>query len=234
MNVPADLVGLVRLRAEAMPAKTAFRFVPDGPGGVESLTYEQLAQSSASFGAWLRTHACRGERVVIALPPGIGFVRAYFGCLQAGCVAVPVVAPSPRRAIGAFRAIVEDCAAKTVLLTHGLLESLAVAIAADPMLSSLHWLEIEAFESAPTSARSGLDPTATDPAMIQYTSGSMSTPKGVVVSHGNLLDNVATIQSALGITPDMHAVFWLPPYHDMGLVGGIVHTVHAGLTATLL
>lgn len=205
--------------------RLAFTF-QDGAASPESAwTYGQLASSAAAIATQLRAAAARRRRPVIcALPPGPAFVAAFFGCLWDGFIAVPC-AP-PRAGVGwtQVRELAERCGAELCLVeaageAAGCASGLrCVIIPSEPML-------------APTAP-----PTAqlTDVAYLQYTSGSTGVPKGVVVRHGSLMANSAAIAEAFQHTCDSIGVIWLPPHHDMGLVGGVVQPIYAGFPVHLM
>ena len=233
MSAPSTIVELLQLRAAETPGKTAFQFLVDGDDTAISLTYNELASASKTLGALLQSEECQGERVLLSLPPGLDFIVGYFGALYAGCLAVPLVPPRPNRSLEAFQSIIADCGARVVLTSRSLLKALEPRIAAEPDLARLRWIAIDERVHDLALPWRMPDINSLSPAMIQYTSGSTSSPKGVVVSHANLLTNSGLIQAGIGAGCDTPGAFWLPPYHDMGLIGGILQTIYSGATTTL-
>jgi non-ribosomal peptide synthase protein (TIGR01720 family) len=175
---------------------------------------------------------------LLLYPPGLDFIGAYFGCLYAGVVAVPTYPPRRKRRDPRLVGIALDSQALIALTTSDILADLKRRQAQMPELASLHWLATDSLDhklasgwQEPAGALAiGRDTLA----FIQYTSGSTGTPKGVMVSHGNLLHNSAQIQQGFEYTPNSHGVFWLPLYHDMGLIGGILQIVYGGASVTLM
>ena len=235
MSLPSTVVELLQRRGAETPDKVAFRFLPDGDDTAVSLTYRELNLAAEALATTLQAEGCEGERILLSLPPGLDFIVAYFGSLFAGGLAVPLVPPRPNRSLDAFRSIIADCCPRVVLSTQSLCKALEPRIAAETAIGSPRWIAVDAMEIENVGAGDWKIPdiNSGSPAMIQYTSGSTSVPKGVIVSHANLLTNSALIQARIGASPDTPGAFWLPPYHDMGLIGGILQTVYSGATTTL-
>ena len=184
-----------------------------------------------------------GERAILLFPPGLEFIIGFFACQYSGLVPVPTCFPKPGRAMPRLESAVHDCAPKLLLADAETLAGI------DPnrvsaAVNSLPSVATDAIGSdqwtADVSARLALI-KATDLGLLQYTSGSTSEPKGVMVSHANLLANLESIRCAFGLhrsdradEPHCSAVFWLPPFHDMGLIGGILEAVFLGGHTTLM
>lgn len=221
-------------KAGQHPEKPAFRFLRDGEEEEAVLTYGGLHRRAVAIGGRLQKTVVAGEPVLLLYPPGLEFIEAFFGCLYAGALAVPAYPPRPRRPSPRLGAIIADARPGLVLSTRRLHSLGRNAFAKVPHLWDLPWLDVEQVDDDSASAWN--DP-ASDPstlAFLQYTSGSTAVPKGVMVSHGNLLHNLAFIGKAFRPRSDGWGVFWLPLYHDMGLVGGILQTLHAGGASTLM
>ncbi|MES1244335.1 MAG: amino acid adenylation domain-containing protein, partial [Acidobacteriota bacterium] len=165
-------------------------------------------------------------------PPGLDFVAAFFGCLYAGAVAVPAYPPRSARGQPRLRSIAADCGASAVLTTSTVAsrESLVERV---PELSGARWLATDDLDE---STGSWQEPhlTGTDPAFLQYTSGSTAEPKGVVVTHGNLVHNEEVIRRSFGQSESSVVVGWLPLYHDMGLIGNVLQPLWCGGEAILM
>ena len=171
--------------------------------------------------------------------PGLEFISAFFGCMYAGVVAVPATYPKPKRPMPRLQRIALDCDAHVALSTGQTLTTLDPdLLSADAATSQ--WIATDELDDEladmwqrPTVAESDL-------AFLQYTSGSTSDPKGVMVSHGNLLNNLECIRQSFGIgeiEDDLLSptgVFWLPAYHDMGLIGGILTPLYMGGRSVLM
>jgi acyl-CoA synthetase (AMP-forming)/AMP-acid ligase II/acyl carrier protein len=180
----------------------------------------------------------QGERVILLFPPGLDFIAGLFGCLFAGAVAVPAYPPRPRGRQHALAAIVAD-ARPALLLTVSSIASRAAALAeGEPALAGLRWLAVDEPAAddeeswAPRWSHPGAD--AGSLAFLQYTSGSTAAPKGVMVSHGNLLHNEEMIRMAFGQSEESVIVSWLPLFHDMGLIGGVLQPLYLGASCILM
>ncbi len=230
----STLVDFLAARAAAMGDKEAFRFIA-GHGEEElTLTYRALHNRAAALAVHLQTLAAQGERALLLFPPGLDFVAAFFGCLYAGIVAVPVTSPARNRGTSSLEAIFHASKPSLILSTtdHRKLIEQCYTHLSD--LLERPWISTERVEEDRHHGwrRPAMDGQQT--AFLQYTSGSTSSPKGVVLSHENLLYNAALIQRAFENTTESSAVFWLPLYHDMGLIGGVVQPVFCGGSCTLL
>ncbi|MBV9789076.1 MAG: AMP-binding protein, partial [Chloroflexi bacterium] len=224
-------------RAEHQTDRLAYTFLVDGETTEAQLTYGELDRKARQIGAILQQHKPAGERALLLYPPGLDYITAFFGCLYAGVVAVPAYPPNPARlsrSLTRLRALVDDATPAVVLTTATHLPIAEVLRTQVPDFPQMTWLatENETADRAdewrhPGASRDTL-------AFLQYTSGSTALPKGVMLSHGNLLHNSTLIQHAFGHTPDSRGVIWLPPYHDMGLIGGVIQPLYAGFPVTLM
>ncbi|MET0395204.1 MAG: AMP-binding protein, partial [Longimicrobiaceae bacterium] len=229
----SSLVELLRLRADADPDRVAYTFLLNGEVEEGHVTYGELDLRARAVAARLQALGARGERALLLYPPGLEYIAALFGCFYAGVTAVPAYPPRPNRADPRLRSIVADCRPALALATRELLGEAERLCAQTPELGGLRWL---ATEDVPAEEAAGwTDPEAQGDtlAFLQYTSGSTAAPKGVMVSHGNLLHNFAVIEGFCGYTPETRSVIWLPPYHDMGLIGGILQPLFTGYWAAL-
>ncbi|GAB4567998.1 MAG: non-ribosomal peptide synthetase [Haliangiales bacterium] len=226
-------VDLVRARASERPDHPVFTFVSRSGRSKQTLTLGELDRRARAVAAQLIDRGLTGERALIAYPPGLSYVVAYFGCLYAGVIAVPIYPPSRGQMSARHLAIAAD--AKPAALVS---EPALAAQLAQHHAGASGWYHADAGDAALAAdaherwQRPALDGDSL--AFLQYTSGSTATPKGVMVTHRNLLANARAIQHAFATGPDTDAVIWLPPYHDMGLIGGILQPLYAGYRATLL
>ncbi len=215
---------------------TAVVFVDFDPDTESTLTYGELDRRARAIAALLRERgAAPGDRALLVYAPGLDYVTGFFGCLYAGVVAVPAYPPDPtrlERTLPRLRAIVAD-ASPRIVLTQGVLAEVAQSLFEDaPELRDLSWLATDGTLEDSTSGPPELSPESL--AFLQYTSGSTGTPKGVRLTHGNLLHNCELIRNNFGHTRRSRAIIWLPPYHDMGLIGGILQPVYAGFPTVLM
>ncbi|MDZ7616979.1 MAG: aminotransferase class I/II-fold pyridoxal phosphate-dependent enzyme, partial [Patescibacteria group bacterium] len=231
---PSTLVHLLRHRARYQPDDTAFVYLVDGEHEQVELTYKELDRQARAIAAWLQQWDLEGERALLLYPAGLEFIAAFFGCLYAGVVAVPVYPPRRNRSMTRIQAIADDAEAKVALTTDTVLNRVEPLIDETPHLKELTWL-------ATCRVPAGIEQQWESPeirgdtlAFLQYTSGSTGTPKGVMLTHANLVHNSALISHGFEHTRSKDGVFWLPSYHDMGLIGGILQPVYLGRPNVLM
>lgn len=242
-----SLVDLLTTHAAYQPDRTAYRHLVTGDldGEIQEISYARLATRSRAVAAWLQERGLAGARAMLLHPPGLEFICGYLGCLSAGVVAVPGVPPQGRsqnhRALTRMKRLIADADAKVILGGREVIAALGTMTEHLPELAEITCMATEDIADEEAAAWREPDLTADSVAFLQYTSGSTSAPRGVVVTHGNLLDNERVITERMGHTPDVIEeydrelfVSWLPVYHDMGLIGPVLNTVHLGVTATLL
>ncbi|MFG3586074.1 fatty acyl-AMP ligase [Streptomyces sp. NPDC047990] len=240
-----SLVDLLTAHASRQPDRTAYRYLVTGDcdGEIQDISYGRLAERSRAVAAWLQERGLAGSRAILLYPPGLEFMSAYLGCLSAGVVAVPGVPPQGRaqnhRALLRTRRLMADADARVILGTREVTSALAETADDLPELTAISCVATEDIPDEAAGSWREPDLTADSVAFLQYTSGSTSAPRGVMVTHGNLLDNERVITEQMGHTPEVieeygHELFvsWLPVYHDMGLIGPVLNAVHLGVTAT--
>lgn len=233
-QVPSTLVHLLHDRAGRRPDKIAFSNMSDGETVDASLTYAELDRRAREVAALLHREGAAGERVLLVYPQCLDFVVAFFGCLYAGAVAVPAYPPSSKRLMPRLDTIISDAAARLALTTEDIRARWAHRVSS-PQTSTTRWIATDALRLDDSSSKQdweGSDPDAL--AVIQYTSGSTSSPKGVMLSHRTVMHNLGAIRDAWQGGDDEVGVFWLPLHHDMGLIGGVLETIYVGGTSTLL
>ena len=225
---------ILRQRASDEPARTAYVYLGDGEREESRVNYAELDQLARAVGAGLNE---RGERALLLYPSGLDFVAAFFGCLYSGVVAVPAYPPHPARpeiTLPKLQAILADSQAKFVLTTTPILEKVAPLFARDEEFKHLRWIATDAIDRARAKDWDETWIAPDDLAFLQYTSGSTSAPKGVMVSHRNLLENSAYIHYGFEHTRASVSVTWLPAYHDMGLIDGIIQPLFGGFTGYVM
>ncbi|HSK63125.1 MAG TPA: condensation domain-containing protein, partial [Pyrinomonadaceae bacterium] len=222
----STLIDLLRFRSLSEPTLTAYRFLADEATGESSITYAALDLRARAVAALLQSRGWRGERVLLLYAPGLEFIAAFFGCLYAGAVAVPLSLPQTKRGFGRVQAIATDAQAAGALTTRRYL--------ARAERLPCEWLTSDdlSHDEAVQWREPSLDSKAL--AYLQYTSGSTSTPKGVMVTHANVLANSAYIQHGFEHGPQSVSLSWLPHFHDMGLVDGIIQPLYSGFTGLLM
>ncbi len=233
----ASLQDVLRRRAEQFGDRRAYTF--KGKEGDETTTFAELDLKARRIGATLQQTVERGDRVLLLFDAGLDFVAAFFGCLYAGVLAVPTTYPKPRRPMPRLATIARDCDAVAVLTDSATLSTLDGSLTGRE-LPDMKWIAVDSIDA---DADKSLVEAKVEPnqlAFLQYTSGSTSDPKGVMVSHANLLHNLETIRQGFGLRSAedggeiQTGVFWLPAYHDMGLVGGILETLYVGGHSVLM
>lgn len=230
MTRPAtSLPDVLRERAHTDADRVAYRFLDDTGAEADRLTYAALHARASSVAAHLRSVCAPGERALLVFPPGLDFLAAYFGCLYARVIAVPVNPPRRDHVQLATRSIVQDCAPAAVLTVTQTLHPLRTALG--PLLPHAHWVTVDTVGTAEFAAEP-LEPDAV--AFLQYTSGSTSTPKGVMVSHRNLAANQEMIRQAFGHDSSSTVVGWAPLFHDQGLIGNVLQPLWVGATSVLM
>ncbi|HJT30041.1 MAG TPA: amino acid adenylation domain-containing protein, partial [Pyrinomonadaceae bacterium] len=228
------LIELLAHRAMQQAHRCAYTFLPEGESEEVRVTYGELEERVRSVGAALAKMGASGERVMLLFPAGLDYVAAFFGCLYAGAVAVPAYPPRPNRSLDRIESIADDSQAVIALTTSQSLSKAKTFVAESPVLSKLQWLSLKELEA---ERPGNWGPTFPDPnalAYLQYTSGSTAQPKGVMISHANVLNNAAYIHHGFEHTPESISLSWLPHFHDMGLIDGIIVPLFGGFHGYLM
>ena len=227
----SSLVTLLAGRAESQPEERAYVFLSDRGAEEAVITFRELDDAARALAARLTKVAQPGDRVILVFPPGLEFLIAFFGCLIARVIAVPMMVPRRRSARDSSAGIMANCE-PVVALT-----SPAFAVRKDLQARFLNeqilWLSVDLTQTERTAADLP-NPEPEDIAFLQYTSGSTSEPKGVAVSHANLLANLEMIRVSLGNTKQSTYVNWVPLYHDMGLILNALEALYVGSLCVLM
>jgi len=231
---PSNLVELLRHRARCQPKDIAFTYLVDGEDEQVHITYEELDRQARAIGAWLESYDLVGERALLLYPAGLEFIAAFFGCLYAGVTAVTAYPPRRNRSLERIQAIADDAQAKAALTTDIVLSRVEPLIDETPHLKELTWLATCRVPDGMETRWEIPDIHGGTLAFLQYTSGSTGTPKGVMLNHANLVHNSALIAFTFEHTRSGTGVFWLPSYHDMGLIGGILQPIYIGRPNVLM
>ncbi len=233
MHVFSSFVDLLRERAAAHPDRLAFSFLQDGETETDRWSFAELDQRARAIAASLLARGLSKKRALLLYNPSLEFVSSFFGCLYANVVAVPAYPPRSSQLVTRLNLIIRDAQASIALTTSSLKDSIGKHISNDdcPQIDCIATDSVD-LESASQWTYKNINPE--DLAFLQYTSGSTGSPKGVMVGHGNLISNTQFINQCFGVEAGATAVSWLPPYHDMGLVGGILQPLFIGASMILM
>ncbi|MVF12550.1 amino acid adenylation domain-containing protein [Ketobacter sp. MCCC 1A13808] len=230
----SSLVELLEKRAAEQPDKVVYTFLPDGDDQGITVTYQELQQRARANACRFAQSAQAGSRALLLFPSGLEFIYAFFGCLYAGIIAVPAYPPRRNQNLGRLKSIIRDSDPAIVLVTSKVLKTAQPLFAESEELSGLPFVTVDLDDDesendwqCPQIDRDSL-------AFLQYTSGSTGNPKGVMVSHGNLIYNESMITSGFSSTRDEIAVSWLPLFHDMGLIGTTLQPLYLGASAVFM
>jgi acetylornithine/succinyldiaminopimelate/putrescine aminotransferase/acyl-CoA synthetase (AMP-forming)/AMP-acid ligase II/predicted amino acid dehydrogenase/acyl carrier protein len=227
------MIDLLTLRAEESPHKSAYEFLTAGEE-TETLTFAELDQRARAIAARLQQRKAKGERVLLLFPPGIDYIVAFYGCLAAGAVAVPAYPPRLNRNLERLEGIIEDARPKIVLTTETVFRQMQSRFSESLQLTKLEWVIAREVPSSEADTWTNPDVIDETIAFLQYTSASTSKPKGVIVSHGNILHNQLLMKEAVQHNSETIAVSWLPLFHDMGLISVVLASLYNGMPCHLM
>ena len=229
-----SLVDVLRHRAQHSPSKIAYTFLPEGDQQAKTLTYAELDEQVRAVAAQLQRIGCQGKRVLLLLPSGEDYVIGFLGCLYARAVPVTVYSPGSKRRLRRIEVIAHDADPAAVLTTEHFVSSVDQALinaagSADVARLTLGQIPLSC---APDWQRPAIDRTSL--AYLQFTSGSTAQPKGVMITHGNLLHNHQIMKAAWAQDENSVIVGWLPLFHDLGLIGVVLQSLMLGAHAVLM
>lgn len=252
------LIDVLKNRAVIQADVLAFRFLRKDKEP-ETITYKSLDRKARAIAATLQHRGIKmGDRVILIYPPGLDLIAAYFGCLYAGAIAVPVYPPFNSKLVEKLQSIIKNSEAKILLSTTIVTQQLRQLkflklLIRMPVLKQLakrylakyseltqwdlekfSWMTTDDIPLSQVDNWKQLMISADHIAFLQYTSGSTGHPKGVMVSHENLLHNLSLIRQGFNVAENSVGVSWLPPYHDMGLIGGILQPLFSGVPSILM
>ncbi len=232
-----SLAQILHRRAERHPERRALTHLIRGTEERKAYSFAGLDARARTIAALLTAHGMEGERVLLLYPQGVEYAEAFLGCLYAGAVAVPAYPPDPtrlERTLGRLLGIIADCRPRVVLATVEICAMAEAITQQVPGLAELKWLATNPEDLGVGPLESPVNARSDQLAFLQYTSGSTSSPKGVMVSHGNLLANLAHIRRSMRLSEDSCSATWLPSFHDMGLVDGLLGGLYSGYPAYLM
>ncbi|HEY9770976.1 MAG TPA: fatty acyl-AMP ligase [Coleofasciculaceae cyanobacterium] len=230
----ATLVDILQIRAMEQPDQAIYNFLVDGETEEVSLTYGQLEQKAKAIAAKLQSVSSLQDRVLLLFPAGIDYITAFFGCLYAGAIAIPAYPPRPNRSLNRIHNILQNAQTNIALTSSDTLKGLERQLESTPELQNLRWITTDTIDSDAGSDWYKPDIDNDDIAFLQYTSGSTAEPKGVKIAYRNLLHNLEAIHLCFRHSSQSRGVIWLPPYHDMGLIGGVLQPLFGDFPVTLM
>ena len=225
------LAEILRHRADHTPKRLPYTFLADGETAEQSFTFQELDRRARAIASVLQAEYPRGSRAILLYEAGLEFIAAFFACLYAGLLAVPVYPPQPQRlniTLPRLHAILRDAEPVVILTSRDVLTLLQALPFREKVFNQIPWLSSDDIQDSLVSSWSETSPRAEDIAFLQYTSGSTAQPKGIMVSHANIMRNLEMIRHAFQSTADSNYVSWLPHYHDMGLIGNLLQTLYLG------
>jgi amino acid adenylation domain-containing protein len=224
----STFVEVLRFRSATQPNQAAFTLLLDGETEHATLTYHELDKLARRVATRLQELGLTGKQALLLYPAGLDFIVGYLGCLYAGVIAVTAYPPRNERNTPRIKAISKDAQASIALTTTEILPTVRSLMTKSTDLETLQWLTTD-------NLPLGLEDSWQEPSIdsdtigfLQYTSGSTGIPKGVMISHGNLLHNAATTYQFMEHSLESKFITWLPSYHDMGLIGGILQPLYGG------
>ena len=223
-----NLVDRLSYWGQHTPDAIAYYYLVDGEEEEEYVTYGELDRRASAIAAKLAAIGMRGERALLLYPPGLDFICGFFGCMYAGAIPVPAYPPRRNRNMNRIEAIADDAQAKVALTVASVLGRVADTLESTPRLQQLTWLATDDLSEKLADECPPLSVADESVAFLQYTSGSTGTPKGVVITHRNLMNNCRLIATAFDFTRSGCGASWLPCYHDMGLLGGVLTPMFYG------
>jgi acyl-CoA synthetase (AMP-forming)/AMP-acid ligase II len=226
-----NFVDLMLYRAEENANNILYTFLKDGEDIAGSLTFSDVDHFARIIGAKLQTDLKVGDRVLLFFPAGLEFIKAFLGCLYAGIIAIPLSMPRQRQTdFSQLRRIANHADASAVIS----LSQLSKDFSFSSQFKNIKHINVDEINPEIKNDWKKIEYKKDDLAFLQYTSGSTGFPKGVMVSHGNLLHNQMLAQKSFGSTEDSIFMSWLPHYHDMGLIGNILHQIYCGSQTILM
>lgn len=230
----SNLIEILSFRASSSSLDRGYTFLADGEEEQGHYSFRKLDQRARTIGAFLQDSGVAGKQVLLLYQPSLEFIAAFFGCLYAGAVAVPAYPPRPNRHSTRIQAIIKDAEIQIALTSSSFLPKLQSQNFLGSNLKELHFFATDTISDEQTTHWNMPQVNKDSLAFIQYTSGSTGAPKGVMVSHDNLIHNQRMIQHAVEHSEETVAVGWVPLFHDLGLVGNVLQPLWLGSRCILM
>lgn len=229
-----NLADVIRHWVALQPDTEILRFYPQGEGESVFYSYHEFDQRCQAIASQLQPY--QGQRLILLFHSGMEFLEAFFACFYAGVIAVPAYPPRRNQNLDRLLNMITDCQPAAFLSCDAVLQQAKPLCdeVFDARSLSLPWINTNQIENSKAANYQHFSPAAEDLAFLQYTSGSTGQPKGVMVSHGNLMSNVDMAKSAFKLPGNLRCVSWLPLFHDMGLIGAVMMPIYWGAGAVLM
>ncbi|MDD1515224.1 fatty acyl-AMP ligase [Priestia megaterium] len=224
----SSMIDLLSHKVMIHPEKVVYTFLSNDNQDETNITYQELHMYAKQIAAYLQHLGLEGQRALLMYPSGIDYVKAFLGCIYANVIPVPVYPPGLSRNMERLKAIMDDSATNIILTTTQLHSKISFHFSDELSNMNLKWIPIDDISHDYRDQWSQPKVDKESLAFLQYTSGSTSSPKGVMVTHGNILHNEAMIKAACQHNEDTVMLGWLPMYHDMGLIGNILQPLYLG------
>lgn len=239
-NKYSHIVEILRHRAINQPLQQSYTFLADGETESGTLTYQELDTKARAIAAFLQSQKMTGKNALVVYPyhQGLEFVTAFFGCLYAGVVAVTDNPPRHNKYLTKMQKRVVSAETAIAITTKQLVTQVQQEISQnediDPRFKQLQWVATDDIPLSLADDYQEIDINSDTLAFLQFTSGSTGIPKGVMVTHGNIMHNSETIYQAFEHGEQSRGLIWLPLYHDMGLIGGVIQPLYGGFPTVLM
>lgn len=227
-------VDRIRINAQQWEDAIAYTLLVDGDEQEAHLTYRELDRQARAIGGYLQSELRPGDRAILVYPTNLAFITAFIGCLYAGVIAVPVIEPVKERHLVRIKTVTADAQVQAILTTNELMPRFDKWLAQHPDLRASRWLATDRVEPgwAEVWRMPAIEPRTL--AFLQYTSGSTGSPRGVMVTHGNLVAECEMLNQALRFNHETVGLGWLPLFHDMGLIANVILTAYIGYRSILM
>ncbi len=225
-----DLVSIFQKHAKQQSNRVLMRYLDVRNQVVDQVTFQELDQQAKLLAKTLLQHANFQDRAILIFKPGLDFVRSFMACLYAGIIAVPLATPKPNRSLSKFQHILNNCEPRLLLSNiPNIFDRIEYV-----EVNKIKFIDVSEFDFLQSELDFQPNISLNQIAFIQYTSGSTQMPKGVVINHSNLISNSKIIHTAFEHSTKNQGVSWLPAFHDMGLIGGIIQPIYGGYPCDLM
>ena len=233
-NSHSNMIDVIRHWTAIKPDEEILRFYPQGEGDSEAYSYQAFDSRCQAIASQLQPY--KGQRLILLFHSGMEFLEAFFACFYAGVIAVPAYPPRRNQNLDRLLSMINDCRPQAFLSCDAVLQQAKPLCEEvfDTATLTLPWINTDSIDNTAAAQYQHYSPAADDIAFLQYTSGSTGLPKGVMVSHGNLVANVAMAKQAFDLPDNLRCVSWLPLFHDMGLIGAVMMPIYWGAGAILM